>query len=325
MTTITYNAFVSSEVPDAAHHEVDTSVVRDNFEKSGTLFYYGPTSTTINQVPSHYAFDQDLTGLMVGDMISFTRKTQAGAPANLPGMTDSHTGHITSIVWHLPASSPRGVFCFKLDTDHVAITPPQLQYVTIKLHSPRVPRELMLQLPHQMSVTKVELVSYLLSNMEITDKLKVGKHKSKDKYDEHPFYILEIDQLQNLTQRSNIPIANNAFAVLPTGSLGNVVETAGESHNVYNMVHDVQELGRAHTINKLTFRLMTPQGTTPRLHKCHFWIKLTVQEGLNTIHRDTTTNRAPAVRDPIEETSVLPPARLDIMTPRSLGTLSSFF
>jgi hypothetical protein len=217
------------------------------------------------------------------------------------------------------------VFCFKLDTDHVAITPPQLQYVTIKLHSPRVPRELMLQLPHQMSVTKVELVSYLLSNMEITDKLKVGKQVSKEQYDEHPFYILEIDQLQNLTQRSNIPIANNAFAVLPTGSLGNVVETAGESHNVYNMVHDVQELGRAHTINKLNFRLMTPQGTTPRLHKCHFWIKLTVQEGLNTIHRDTTTNRAPAVRDPIEETSVLPPARLDIMTPRSLGTLSSFF
>ena len=281
MTTITYNAFVSSEVPDAAHHEVDTSVVRDNFEKSGTLFYYGPTSTTINQVPSHYAFDQNLTGLMVGNMVSFTRKTQAGTPANFPSMNGLFSGHITSIVWHLPTGSPRGVFCFKLDTDHVAIATPQLQYVTIKLHSPRVPKELMLHLPHPMSVIKAELVSYQLGNMEITEKLKVGKQVSKKQYDEHPFYILEIDQLQNLTQRSNIPAANNAFAVLPTGSLNNVYETAGESHNVYNMLHEVQELGRAHTINKLMIRLLTPQGTTPRLHKCHLWIKLTVQEGLN--------------------------------------------
>ena len=260
MTTITYNAFVSSEVPDAAHHEVDTSVVRENFEKEGTLYYYGPTSTTINQVPSHYAFSEDLTGLMVGDMISFTRLYGS----DFVSMNGSFTGHITSIVWHLPTSSSNGKFCFKLDTDHVPIgSSPSVDHIQIKLHSPRVPRELVLQLPHQMSVTKVELVAYQLGNMEITCKLKVGKQVSKEEYDEHPFYILEIDQLQNLTQRSNIPIANNAFAVLPTGSLGNVVETAGESHNVYNMVHDVQELGRAHTINKLNFRLLTPQGTTP--------------------------------------------------------------
>ena len=62
MSTITYNAFVSSEVPDASHYEVDTSVVRENFEKTGTLYYYASTSTTVNEVPSHYAFSVDLTG-----------------------------------------------------------------------------------------------------------------------------------------------------------------------------------------------------------------------------------------------------------------------
>ena len=132
-----------------------------------------------------------------------------------------------------------------------------------------------------MAVTDVELWCYQLSNMETTEKLKVGQHKSKGEYNEHPYYILHIDELNNLTQRSNVPQINHAFAVLPTTSLNNAKETPGESHSVFNMLHEVQHLGRAHTMNKLTVSLLTPRGATPRLHKCHLWLKLTVDEGLN--------------------------------------------
>ena len=68
-----YNVFVSSDTPDAAvPQEVDVDVTRDAFEKTGTLSCYTSSSTTINQVANHYAFSVDLTGLVVGDMISMT-------------------------------------------------------------------------------------------------------------------------------------------------------------------------------------------------------------------------------------------------------------
>ena len=103
-----------------------------------------------------------------------------------------------------------------------------------------------------MAVTDVELWCYQLSNMETTEKLKVGQHKSKGEYTEHPYYILHIDELNNLTQRSNVPQANDAFAILPTGALNNISESPGASHNVFNQLHEVQHLGRAHTMKKLT-------------------------------------------------------------------------
>ena len=277
MSKMQYNVFVSSDVPDAAvPHEVDVDTTRDAFEKTGTLSYYASSSTTINQVANHYAFSVDLTGLVVGDMISMTRD----GSSQFTGMNGPLTGHITSIVWHLPTSSNVGSFCFRLDTEHAAISSDTVN-VTIKRHSPRVPRSMVVHLPHPMAVTEVELWCYQLSNMETTEKLKVGQHKSKGEYNEHQYYILEIDELRNLTQRSNVPQANNAFAVLPTGALNNLSETPGATHNVLNMLHEVQSLGRAHTMNKLTVSLLTPQGSTPRLHKCHLWLKLTVEEGLN--------------------------------------------
>lgn len=241
----------------------------------------GDFTFKVIETASTYSFWQNC---IVGDVIKVKRLQEAGQyetdkqdTAQIVHKHFEFSNFASYITVELSNSTVKGWFVETPSGSQLTVT------LTIKNISPRAftatqnrDGYVKIDLPFACNIKKATLKNYHLLNMETNMLNNVGTNKQWDQIDNHPFYILDIPELQGSYQTvSNNDMVAGKFCVLST-----VNENAATGLKASSLHAHCSDVNISHTMSKTTncrnihFRLLTPEGQLAKMHKALLFLVL---------------------------------------------------